>query len=148
MGVELPRDVARVGDQHVVVAEQAADHLADLGLADAHLAAKHQRRVQLLLWMLEDVGEPPDDPAIEGGIIAADVVAKVGKELGAVSRSRLDGESLPHVVVARAAALRCELYTLELTPLRVSQPMFSDRDWLVANHYSLVGVPLLEGSDL
>src|SRR6516164_7732000 len=148
MGIELPRDVARVGDQRIVVAEQAADHLTNLGFADAHLAAKYQRRVQLLLWMLEDVGEPPDDPVVEGGIVAADVVAKVGEKLGAVSRSRLDGEPLPHVVVARAAAARRELYALKLTPPRVSQPMVSDRDCIIADHYPLVGIPLFEGSDL
>src|SRR5258705_4308032 len=94
-----------------------SEFLADLGLADAGLAAESESGAELDVGLLHDLGEPADDPVAEEFVALGDVVTDVGEKLAAVTtRARLDREALPQIVIAGARAGWCELDALELVP--------------------------------
>ena len=101
VAVEPSGDVTRVRHQLVVHAEQALHHLAELGLADALLAAQRERGAALERGSLEDIGQPRHHPRIELGVAAADVVAYMRQEFRAVALARFDRETAPQIVEVR-----------------------------------------------
>src|SRR5262245_25436682 len=79
--VELPHDVAGVGNQPVVISKKRTDQLPYDGLADTLLAAKAQGRARLDDRLLPYLAEEPDDPIEQVIIALGDVVPDVGQEL-------------------------------------------------------------------
>ena len=146
--VEPTRDVARIGHELTVRAEERADYLADLGLADTLWPSEHERRANFPGGVLHYVGEPSNNPVIQALVPPAHVVPNVSKKFGAVAVLRLDREPVPEVVLAsNHEARRVERDALVLPPLRVSEPEIAERRALLIVHDELVREPLFERTD-
>src|SRR5262245_60066261 len=84
-----------------MVTDQRAEYFSDLGLAGAERPTYHQRRFHLDAGLLKNLRPPADDPQKRFLVTPSYIVLQMGQKLRTVAFFRLDGKTLPEIVVTR-----------------------------------------------
>src|SRR6266498_1337278 len=102
MGVELPGQIARLGNRPIMLAHQLAEYLPNDGFACAGFATNYQRYSRLSSRVLDNVGKEANDLVVVFLVSGRHVIHDMLQEqaaltFGVAADISLDSPSLPQI---------------------------------------------------